>query len=704
MINIFRFRAAAIISAMFMAALTLSALACSFEANEAETPVAESASNAPVFTNVARDALGGAYRVSNYRPGVAIFDYDRDGDHDVYITQESGHPNRLFRNDGDLTFVETAESAGVAATEQGSSGVVACDVNNDGYQDLYVGGRGVQGDGLDFRSAQTEGEDGHSIAATYTDMLFVNNGDGTFADASPDAFGESPNLRAAATVACADVDGDGWLDIFVANLIDEDYFFMGEDNHPGHFNATYLNNGDLTFQDVSEEAGLLGEQIWMRDPDGHPLTFTDSDGATYEGYDPSLLDTRSNRVGDPTGPTHAATFFDYNDDRRPDLWVATDGDFLRLYRNDSTPGNARFTSVEREMGFSRVGNWMGFAIGDYNADALIDVFATNAGYHLRLRDPQPNPGPDCKYHERFWWGSCLNALLRNGAGMSPGRFEDVAPSTDVKPSALMPPASLDPDNINPGWPVPTGLSAYDFGYGATFFDMDNDGYQDLYWLGSEIASGDGPGGDIYQSAGRMLRNLRGEGFEDLTVETRLIDVQGVRYDKIPTLEPDDDPVSIKLSPRYHENGKGLAHGDLNGDGYVDLIGTNSGGMMFTGEGYDADYAPGPTFVWINETGANNWITLRLIGRMAVDGTGSNADGIGARVYLKTPLAEGGEPVVQVREAQAGSSYLSTDSVELEFGLGSASTVEEVSIIWPSGQMQTLTNLAVNQVLKVTEPR
>ncbi len=682
---------------IFVAVLILAA-ACSSEPDA--LPAAEpERSYIPAFTNVAREVMGGAYRVSNYRPGVAIFDYDRDGDLDIYLTQQAGYPNRLFRNDGDMTFVETAEAAGVAAVEQGSSGVVACDVNNDGFQDLYVGGRGIQGDGLDFRSAHIVGEDGQTIAPAYSDRLFVNDRDGSFSDVTSAAFGDSPNLRAASTVACADVDNDGWLDIFVANMIDEDYFFIGEGNHPGHFNAMYRNNGDLTFSDVSEESGLLGEQVWMRTPNGTPLTFTDSDGVTYEGYDPSLLDEASNRVGDPTGPTHAATFFDYNDDLLPDLWVATDGDFLRLYRNDSTPGSVRFTSVEREMGFARVGNWMGFAIGDYDADAHLDVFATNAGYHLRLREPQAHPGPDCKYHERFWWGSCLNALLRNGAG----RFEDVAPSTDVKASALMPPASLDSANINPAWPVPTGLSAYDFGYGATFFDMDNDGYQDLYWLGSEIASGDGPGGDIYQSAGRMLRNLEGNGFEDLTVETRLIDVQGVRYDEIPTLEPGQNPAAIKLTPRYHENGKALAHGDLNGDGYVDLIGTNSGGMLFTGEGYDADYAPGPTFVWINHPGVNNWITLRLEGRMAIDGSGSNADGIGARVYLSAAITDGGEPLIQAREVQAGSSYLSTDSLELEFGLGDADSVEEVTILWPSGRVQTLTDLDANQVVKITEP-
>ena len=91
-----------------------------------------------------------AVPVSNYRPGVAIFDYDRDGDFDFYITQQAERPNRLFRNDGAMMFTDVAEEAGVAVAELGSSGVVACDLNNDGFQDLYVGGRGVDGDGLTF--------------------------------------------------------------------------------------------------------------------------------------------------------------------------------------------------------------------------------------------------------------------------------------------------------------------------------------------------------------------------------------------------------------------------------------------------------------------------------------------------------------------------------------------------------------------------
>ena len=117
-----------------------------------EQPDGSSGGLAP-FTDIAREALGKNALTINRYPGVAIFDYDRDGDLDFYVTQEEGGPNFLFRNDGDESFTEVSESAGVAAVDSNSTGVAACDFNNDGYQDLYVGAHGRKGDGLDFRSA-----------------------------------------------------------------------------------------------------------------------------------------------------------------------------------------------------------------------------------------------------------------------------------------------------------------------------------------------------------------------------------------------------------------------------------------------------------------------------------------------------------------------------------------------------------------------
>ena len=654
------------------------------------------------FSNVAEEVLGPGYEVWNDRPGVVVFDYDRDGDPDLYITQKGGFPNHLYRNDGLGGFVDVAEEAGVTATESHSTGAMACDLNNDGYQDLYVGAWGDPEDKLDFRSP-SEGQGNK-------DHLYLNNGDGTFRDITDAAFGDAVNLRSATSIACADVDNDGWLDIYVGNLGAHDFRDFGSAHHPGHYNVLYRNNGDLTFEDVSEQAGVRGDQILMRDPSGEPVLFEDPEtGEMYEGWDPTRVDRLGNQVGEPTAQTHAMLFFDHDDDGDLDLWLADDGDTLKVLRNDTTPGNIAFTSIEREMGIDLVGAWMGFAVGDYDGDADLDVFVTNIGYHTVLRSPPPNPTGSCTYHHRFAWGTCLHFLLRNdGTEEAPivgtiGRFPEVTGSTTVVPSPYMPPESLDPTKIHPAQEQPSGLAAYDFGFGTTFFDYDNDGDQDLYWLGSNKNSGAGPGGDVYPSAGRMLRGDGKGTFEDVTVQARLLDIARVDYSNLEGAS-DFSATAQRISNRFHENGKGLAHGDLNGDGYLDLVGTNSSGMAWgTGDQTSLIAVPGPVFVWLNGGGDNHWISLRLQGRMAVDGTGSNADGIGARVFLKSVPVSGADPLVQVQEVRAGSSYLSMDSIELEFGLGQATTVDEITIVWPSGRRQVLEDLAADRVVLVTEP-
>lgn len=685
-------KGAAVISVM-AAALFLSAC------QNISSPSQSSSDDEPVrpFVNVTQSALKGLKESWNIRPGVVIFDYDRDGDMDFYVSNAYQFGNWLYRNNGDGTFENVADEAGAALRQTHGTGVVACDVNNDGYQDLYVGAQGSLTDRLDYRSPTEDDQN--------KDRLLLNNGNGSFSDITDSAFGADANMRSAMSASCADVDNDGWVDIYVGNLAEDEFRGMSVPFQNGQFNVLYHNNGDLTFSEIAQSAGVHGTQIWMRQRDGTPVTYSDNQtGEEYEGYDPNLRDDFGERVGDPSGQTQAVTFFDYDSDQDPDLFVANDGDRLHIYRNDSMPGNVRFTDVARHMGIDKVGAWMGFAIGDYDGDADLDIFIANVGYHPRLEPAPDTPRPYCAYHEQFAWGTCLHYLLRNdgmrevsGIGQV-GAFHDVAPSTSVTPSPLMPPDSIDASMIHPTQIVPTGLSAYDFGFGSTFFDYDNDGDEDLYWLGSTVDRGEAPGGEIFPAAGRMLRNIKPGTFEDITVRAQLLDIQRARYDKIDPNDPKRNAGIHRISPIYHENGKGLAHGDLNGDGYSDLIGTNSKGSLWEdSRKVTFSEAGGPIFVWMNPGGDNRWITFRLKGRMAIDGSGSNADGIGARLYL----VAGGK--TQVQEVRAGSSYLSMDSIDLEFGLEDAHTIDRIEVQWPSGRTQTLQNIPSNQVLEIIEP-
>ena len=190
---------------------------------------------------------------------------------------------------------------------------------------------------------------------------------------------------------------------------------------------------------------------------------------------------------------------------------------------------------------------------------------------------------------------------------------------------------------------------------------------------------------MYPGAGRFLLN-EDTGFRDATVEAHLLDIQDVDYSVIDPESSSFDPFAQRIGPEFHENGKGLAKGDLNGDGFVDLIATNSSGDIKADQGIR--FVKGPLFVWINGNGDNNWLTLRLRGAMASGTSGSNADGIGARVYVTAKLDEQ-TPSTQVQEVLGSSSYLSMNSTDLTFGLGSAESVDEIVVNWPSGRVQTL---------------
>ncbi len=669
------------------------------------------------FTNIARDALGRHAFVNNWHPGSAFFDFDRDGDMDIYVTQANadselqeapGGPNLLFRNEGGNVFEEVAVELGADAANSNSTAVAACDFDNDGYQDLYIAGYGLIGDELDYRSAIGNA----ALTANIKDRLLHNLRGERFEDVTDTAFGDAINIQSAISIACGDVNNDGWLDVFVGNRLDQDFIRFDDPRHHGHYNRLYVNNGDLTFTDVTESAGLTGPPIKMLSPEGLPMEWPDpSSGEMTTGYDASLLDANGNRIGDPTGQTLASMFFDHDSDGDLDLWLADDGDTLKVYRNDSDGDDVVFRSVESAMGVDSVGAWMGFALGDFDSDEDLDVFVTNIGYHFLLHAIPPVPSGDCAYSHAYGWGTCYHFLLRNDGviehpekGMV-GDYVNVAPQTNVAPSAALPPESLDPANILKEWDnaeQPEGLAAYDFGFGTVFFDYENDGDQDLYWLGAMGGKGEGPNGLKYKGAGRMLRGDGSGEFEDITVESRLLDIQGVNYGVTDPNSPEFDRDRQRMDTRFHENGKGLAKCDINGDGAVDLLGTNSNGPVFIGEN-TIDFFRGPLFLWVSNASDGNWLTIKLTGRRSIDGTGSNADGIGARVRLIADVDGDGQTTTQIQDVLGSSSFLSMNCIDLHFGVGDASVVDRVEIQWPSGVNQTVQDIEVNQRIEIVEP-
>lgn len=664
--------------------------------------VGEDSEATPTFLNIA-PSLESEALIENRYPGVAVFDFDRDGDMDFYVTSAEinavfqitrGGANKFFENLGNNEFSEIGLETNTQLSFQNSTAVAACDFNNDGFQDLYVGGNGRIGDGFDYRSIG----DMPNLLPVSLDRLLINSGQGTFEDVTVEAFGEFANLRSAMNIACADVDNDGWIDIFVGNRADQDFVRFDDSRHHGHYNNLYLNNGDLTFTDITVESGLLSPQIKMLDENLEPVIFSNSDGDQYEGFDPALADANNRLVGDPAGQTWASMFFDYDNDNDQDLWIADDGDVLKIYRNDSSADGVVFTSVAEEMGLAISGQWMGFALGDYDSDSDLDVFITNMGIH-RLSTPQPIPvGGDCAYSSQYGWGTCFHFLLRNDGN---GEFTNVAAEVPIQHSEILPPESLEPGFIASDWTPPSGIETLEFGFGASFLDIENDGDEDLYWVGSLISRGEGPGGGFAPAVGRLLQNQNGT-LKDITVEARVLDIAGVDYSDLSSSESAESLTKRRLGLQFHENGKGVAVGDLNSDGYTDLIITNSNGESFDGEG-ERRVESGPLFVWMNNSSNNNWIKLKLKGRMAIDSTGSNADGVGAKISVSY-TSPNGRTITQVKPVLSSGSFLSTSSTELIFGLGTAEEIIEVVIDWPSGTKQTLSPLEINTTHEIVEPK
>ena len=299
-------------------------------------------SASPWFTEVSAKAgirfkhtdgrSGQRYFLETLGAGAAWFDYDRDGDLDIYFVNGAGLPgaefdvsptNALYRNNGNMTFTEVTNGAKVG---DGGYGFGCCvgDYDNDGWPDLYVTNFGPN-------------------------ILYRNNGDGSFSNVT-EGTGVGGE-RWSSSAAFADYDRDGDLDLFVANYLD----YRLEDN-------TICHRGDL--------------RVYCP-----PADFTGVADVLYENKgDGSFADvTRESGVFNPEGKGLGVVWGDYDNDGYPDIFVANDTTADMLYRNN---GDGTFMDVALFVGVALGAKGipmggMGTSFGDYDNDGWLDIAVTN---------------------------------------------------------------------------------------------------------------------------------------------------------------------------------------------------------------------------------------------------------------------------------------------------------------------------------------
>lgn len=494
-------------------------------------------------------------------------------------------------------------------------------------------------------------------------------------------------------VALFDYNNDGLLDIFFTNGAAIPSL---EKTNASYANRLFRNNGDGTFTDVTEKAGLAGIGYSMGvaagdyDNDGfvdlyvtgvnrNQLFHNNGDGTFTDVTEKAGVTGVIPKYGKAWGQT--AGWFDYNNDGLLDLFVANylnydiktathcmqEGfpaycspvDFLGtpniLYRNN---GDGTFTDVSEQSHISQyIGKAMGLSFADYDNDGFVDIFVSNDTMQNFLLH---NNGDGTFTEVGMTAGVAYNAFGNVVAGMGTDfRDLDNDGKPDIFQTAMFGEGFPIYKNLGDGQfqdvTAAAGMSAMTSrltAWGAGAFDFDNDGYKDLFTANSDILD------NAMEVAHRpfalpngLFRNKGNLTFEDL---------------------------SQKAGPSFSVPAphRGAAFGDLNNDGKIDIVVT---------------VLNGPPKILMNRTqNKNHWIILKLIG------VKSNHDGLGTKIKITTALGS------QYNQVTTTVGYNSSSDKRVHFGLGSAAIVDTIELIWPRGIKQVLKNVKADQILNVTE--
>jgi hypothetical protein len=547
-------------------------------------------------------------------PGVAVFDYDRDGDLDVYVTNGPGANNSLYSNQleesGTVSFIDVGEAAGVGLKDHDSNGVCYGDVDNDGDEDLYV------------------------LGAGFPNHLFENNGNGTFTDITATAGVSGASNYYYSSCSMGDVNGDGLLDIVVGTT-----YHPWTHRHPVFIPAVdpgtepdylFVNTGHDVFTDASVSSGIRN---LINAPEGKTVTWAIALVDIDQDGDLDIMNAED--AGPPP---------------------QTDRGLLRLLKND---GTGHFTDETYNVGLNVNGGFMGFAYADFNCDGNLDFFVTDLGAYLAPAQPSR------------WY-------LQN----SNGTFT---------------------------YPGVGAFRSTPFGWGVSSLDYDNDGDADVIYHGSvdmvRTIIADNPGvllrndgncsAAMSYDAGAVLQDhrlrtvegvavgdLNNDGFDDI-ISVSEFDIHPFNYIPIvPFVVP--TPRSPVFDP--------IARAEI---GYFPLT---PGFFTFL----EPDLVDGTLSLEINSAGnGNRSVQLTALGTKDLVANPHSAgrvnrDGIGAVIRF-TP--DGGK--TSIRPVLGGASYASQDSLRATFGLGTAAK-GTADVLWPGGVRNRLYDVAAGESVALPE--
>ena len=410
----------------------------------------------PWLTDVTAEAgVAGIAQPQDYHdgsgPGAAWGDYDGDGDQDLYVTADG--PNILYRND-DGVFTDVAAEAGVDSICN-SYGAAWADYDNDGDLDIYVVCRS---------------EDDHADldhVATEANILYRNDGHGTFINVAAEAGVDS--VAHGAGAVWADYDQDGWLDLYVANWGVGDFQAMKATTEP---NLLYRNNRDGTFTDVAESAGVTGRT------------------GPYD-MDRSLPTELS-------GLTFMGLWSDFDNDGDPDLLECSEQGAASLFQN---MGDGTFTDVTEVAGMMLRGSCMGLDSGDYDRNGYLDIYWTNfrenylwkadgrgrfveSAKEAGVADPLVGWATEFVDFDNDGW---LDIYVVNGVIGLP---VEITGEGNGHGKSVVEPNVLYRNNGDGTFSDVTALAGFDHsgvGRGSAVADYDNDGDMDIY-----LVNADGP--------------------------------------------------------------------------------------------------------------------------------------------------------------------------------------------------------------------